>query len=201
MQLSLRCRRPARGARRGAARPGSGRARPPESLYALASAPTAIARALLDDVVSGDARLAWRGRGGRARVTPGAATALEAASFVVFDLETTGLSPATLAHRRDRRPAGRGARGRRDLRDARQPRRAVAGGDHVSHRHRPGRRAAGPRLGPRRAALSLVRRRRGARRPQRALRHGLPRSRRRAPHRAGGSPPRSSTRSGSRGGC
>ena len=31
------------------------------SLFALASAPTAIARSLLDEVVSGDARLAWRG--------------------------------------------------------------------------------------------------------------------------------------------
>ena len=64
------------------------------ALYALASAPTAIARALLDDVVSGDARLAWRGPAVGLADPPGAATALEAASFVVFDLETTGLSPA-----------------------------------------------------------------------------------------------------------
>ena len=63
-------------------------------LYALASAPTAIARALLDDVVSGDARLAWRGAAVGLADLPGEATALEAASFVVFDLETTGLSPA-----------------------------------------------------------------------------------------------------------
>jgi DNA polymerase III epsilon subunit family exonuclease len=64
------------------------------SLYALASAPTAIARALLDDVVSGDARLMWRGAAVGLADPPGAATLLEAASFVVFDLETTGLSPA-----------------------------------------------------------------------------------------------------------
>ena len=64
------------------------------SLFALASAPTAIARALLDDVVSGDARLAWCGAAVGLADPPGAATALEAASFVVFDLETTGLSPA-----------------------------------------------------------------------------------------------------------
>ena len=64
------------------------------ALYALASAPTAIARALLDDVVSGDARLAWCGPAVGLADPPGAATALEAASFVVFDLETTGLSPA-----------------------------------------------------------------------------------------------------------
>ena len=64
------------------------------SLFALASAPTAIARALLDDVVSGDARLAWRGAAVGLADPPGGATLLETASFVVFDLETTGLSPA-----------------------------------------------------------------------------------------------------------
>ena len=45
------------------------------SLFALASAPTAIARALLDDVVSGDARLAWRGAAVGLADPPGAATA------------------------------------------------------------------------------------------------------------------------------
>ena len=64
------------------------------SLFALATAPTAIARDLLDDVVSGDARLAWRGAAVGLATPPGATTALETASFVVFDLETTGLSPA-----------------------------------------------------------------------------------------------------------
>ena len=64
------------------------------SLFALASAPTAIARSLLDDVVSGDARLAWRGAAVALAEQPGARTALETATFVVFDLETTGLSPA-----------------------------------------------------------------------------------------------------------
>ena len=61
------------------------------SLFALSSAPTAIARALLDDVVTGDARLAWRGASVGLAAPPGAAIALEAASFVVFDLETTRL--------------------------------------------------------------------------------------------------------------
>ena len=64
------------------------------SLFALASAPTAIARALLEDVVSGDARLAWRGAAVGLAAPPGAAIALANASFVVFALETTGLSPA-----------------------------------------------------------------------------------------------------------
>ena len=63
-------------------------------LFALASAPTAIARSLLDDVVSGDARLRWRGASVGLAEAPGAATALEEAAFVVFDLETTGLSAA-----------------------------------------------------------------------------------------------------------
>jgi DNA polymerase-3 subunit epsilon len=63
------------------------------SLFALASAPTAIARSLLDEVVSGDARLQWRGASVGLSDPPGAATALEEATFVVFDLETTGLSP------------------------------------------------------------------------------------------------------------
>ena len=63
------------------------------ALFALASAPTAIARSLLDEVVSGDARLQWRGASVGLADPPGAATALETAAFVVFDLETTGLSP------------------------------------------------------------------------------------------------------------
>jgi DNA polymerase III epsilon subunit family exonuclease len=62
------------------------------SLFALAGAPTAIARSLLDDVVSGDARLAWRGTRVGLADPPGADVLLEHAEFVVVDLETTGLS-------------------------------------------------------------------------------------------------------------
>jgi DNA polymerase III epsilon subunit family exonuclease len=65
------------------------------TLFALASAPTAIARSLLDDVVHGDARLSWRGESVGLSDPPGARTLLETASFVVFDLETTGLSAST----------------------------------------------------------------------------------------------------------
>ncbi len=65
------------------------------ALFALASAPVAIARSLLDEVVRGDARLTWRGAAVGLAAPPGARTSLEAATFVVFDLETTGLSAAT----------------------------------------------------------------------------------------------------------
>jgi DNA polymerase III subunit epsilon len=62
------------------------------TLFALERAPAALARSLLDDVVAGDARLAWRG----ARVGLASEAAdgvlIEEAELVVFDLETTGLS-------------------------------------------------------------------------------------------------------------
>jgi hypothetical protein len=64
-------------------------------LFALASAPVALARSLLDDVVAADVRLVWRGELVGLADPPGAATALEDAHFVVLDLETTGLSPRT----------------------------------------------------------------------------------------------------------
>ena len=64
-------------------------------LFALSSAPTALARSLLDDVVTGDARLAWRGASVGLAAPPGADVLLEHAHFVVVDLETTGLSPRT----------------------------------------------------------------------------------------------------------
>jgi DNA polymerase III epsilon subunit family exonuclease len=66
-----------------------------QALFALASAPTAIARSLLEEVVTGDARLVWRGASVGLADAPGAETLLESATFVVFDLETTGLSPAS----------------------------------------------------------------------------------------------------------
>ena len=62
-------------------------------MFALASTPDGLARTLLEDVVSGDARLAWRGGGVGLVEPPGAAIALEDAVFAVVDLETTGLSP------------------------------------------------------------------------------------------------------------
>ena len=67
------------------------------ALYALRHVPTGLARSLLDDVVVGDARLAWRGASVGLAEPPGAGVALEAATYVVVDLETTGLSPGTSA--------------------------------------------------------------------------------------------------------
>jgi DNA polymerase-3 subunit epsilon len=64
-------------------------------LFALASAPVALARSLLEDVVEGDARLAWRGSSVGLSAPPGEGILLEDAHFVVVDLETTGLSPRT----------------------------------------------------------------------------------------------------------
>jgi DNA polymerase III subunit epsilon len=62
------------------------------ALFALASSPAGLARALLDDVVSGDDRLAWVGAA-VALAGDGADAPLDAATYVVVDLETTGLSP------------------------------------------------------------------------------------------------------------
>ncbi|HEY1318156.1 MAG TPA: exonuclease domain-containing protein [Gaiella sp.] len=65
------------------------------TLFALSHTPTSLARSLLDDVVAGDARLAWRGASVGLARPPGADVLLEDAHFVVVDLETTGLSPRT----------------------------------------------------------------------------------------------------------
>src|SRR3954449_6617418 len=64
------------------------------ALFALAHLPEGMARSLLDDVVAGDARLAWRGGGVARETTDAERVLLEDATFCVVDLETTGLSPA-----------------------------------------------------------------------------------------------------------
>jgi DNA polymerase III subunit epsilon len=62
-------------------------------LFALRHAPVALARSLLTEVVETDARLAWNGDAVGLADPPGAALLLENATYVVVDLETTGLRP------------------------------------------------------------------------------------------------------------
>jgi DNA polymerase III epsilon subunit family exonuclease len=67
------------------------------ALYALRHVPAGLARSLLADVVEGDTRLCWRGANVGLAAPLGVALPLELATYVVVDLETTGLSPATSA--------------------------------------------------------------------------------------------------------
>src|SRR6476620_10806026 len=60
-----------------------------------AAVPVGLARSLLDEAVRADARLRWSGDLVVLADAPGEGLALEAATFVVFDLETTGLRPGT----------------------------------------------------------------------------------------------------------
>jgi DNA polymerase-3 subunit epsilon len=64
-------------------------------LFALRQAPVGLARSLLEEVVGDDTRLAWRGDSVGLADPPGADLLLEDATFVVVDLETTGLRPGT----------------------------------------------------------------------------------------------------------
>ncbi len=64
-------------------------------LFALRHAPVGMARSLLDEVVAEDSRLAWRGDAVGLADPPGADLPLEHATFVVVDLETTGLRPGS----------------------------------------------------------------------------------------------------------
>jgi DNA polymerase III epsilon subunit family exonuclease len=66
-------------------------------LFALRQAPVALARSLLTEVVEADARLAWNGDSVALAKPPGAELLLEQATYVVVDLETTGLRPGTSA--------------------------------------------------------------------------------------------------------
>jgi DNA polymerase III subunit epsilon len=64
-------------------------------LFALRQAPVALARSLLTDVIETDARLAWSGDAVALAEPPGATLLLEDATYVVVDLETTGLRPGS----------------------------------------------------------------------------------------------------------
>src|SRR6266511_5881396 len=61
------------------------------SVFALRSVPIGLARDLLDATIRADARLAWRGDAVGLSDPPGAQLPLDEATFVVVDLETTGL--------------------------------------------------------------------------------------------------------------
>ena len=65
------------------------------TLYSLRHVPAGLARSLLADVIEGDARLSWRGANVGLADEPGTALPLESATYVVVDLETTGLSPGS----------------------------------------------------------------------------------------------------------
>jgi DNA polymerase III epsilon subunit family exonuclease len=60
-------------------------------LFALRAAPVALARTLLAEVVETDARLRWRGDSVTLAEPVGSDLLVEAATYVVVDLETTGL--------------------------------------------------------------------------------------------------------------
>ncbi len=64
-------------------------------LFAIRHAPLGLARGLLDEVVGQDARLSWRGDAVGLAAPAGADLPLERATYVVVDLETTGLRPGT----------------------------------------------------------------------------------------------------------
>jgi len=64
-------------------------------LFALRSAPVGLARSLLADVVEADARLAWNGDAVGLARPRGDDLLLEQATYVVVDLETTGLRPGS----------------------------------------------------------------------------------------------------------
>jgi DNA polymerase-3 subunit epsilon len=62
-------------------------------LFALDRLPHGMAWTLLEDVVAGDGRLAWRGAAVALAGAPALDGLLEEATFAVVDLETTGLTP------------------------------------------------------------------------------------------------------------
>jgi DNA polymerase III epsilon subunit family exonuclease len=64
-------------------------------LFALRHSPVALARSLLAEVVEADARLAWNGDSVALAQPLGSELQLEDATYVVVDLETTGLRPGS----------------------------------------------------------------------------------------------------------
>ena len=138
--------------------------------------PVGLARSLLDEAVARRRAAPLGRRPRRAAMRPARRLRSSSATFVVFDLETTGLRPGTARPARSARCASR-ARAAERFQTLANPGRALQ--PRRRRAHRPARRAS---YGARRRcrggpALPRVRRRRGARRAQRALRHGVPRQR------------------------
>ena len=61
--------------------------------FALSQVPLGLARTLLDDVVTSDSRLTWTGSAIGLSAQDGHAWPIETATYIVVDLETTGLRP------------------------------------------------------------------------------------------------------------
>src|SRR5919199_1100574 len=66
-------------------------------IFAARRVPAGLAASLLAEAVRADARLTWIGTSLALAAGAEAKTTLEAATFVVVDLETTGLSPGRAA--------------------------------------------------------------------------------------------------------
>ncbi len=149
-------------------------------LFALRRLPDGVAKGLLEEAVRADARLAWRGDLVALAEPAAESLPLELARFVVVDLETTGLSPATarICEIGAVRVEALELTARFETLANPGVRLAPAVGALTGIDDRDLRDGAARRRG--RAALPRLRRRLGARRPQRALRPRLPRPRDRA---------------------
>ena len=152
-------------------------------LFALRQAPVALARSLLADVVAADARLAWNGDTVTLARPPGGDLLLETATYVVVDLETTGLRPGSSQICEIGAVRIRGLELDGEFETLVNPGHADGAGrlraDGPARHRAPQRAAAAGRGQP----VPRLRRRRGARRPQRALRPRVPRPGDRAAHR------------------
>ena len=116
-------------------------------LFALERAPAALARSLLEDVVEGDARLAWLGA--RVGLTDPPHAEVHDRGRRARRLRPRDHRPLRepLPHLRDRRGSGARPRDRGDLRDARQPglgAPVVHRGSHRDPRLRPAERPRAP---------------------------------------------------------
>ena len=154
-------------------------------LFALRSAPAALMRQLVDEVVRGDARFAWRSGTEIALAEWEDAGSLldaplERADYVVFDLETTGTRPGSARIVEVGAVRIVGARAGGAVRAAGRSGRPDPADDHRAHRDLARARARAAAHRPRARRLPALLRRRRAGRAQRPLRRRV-RRRRAAP--------------------